>query len=65
MEIENENDEESTSITGGARECLMLKMTNRDENIIRANLYAESCFQMANYLCEARVQTVTYYTWYK
>ena len=63
MEIENENNEESTSITGAPRDCLMLRMTHLDDNLVDASLYAESCFQKRNYLCETRVQTVTYYTW--
>ena len=64
MEVHGEQTEEDTSATGGARDCLVLRMTHIDDNLVDAELWAESCFRHANFLCEARVQTVTYYTWY-
>ena len=39
--------------------CLTIEVTNETTTYVRA-----SCFSDSNYVCEVRVQTVTYYAWF-
>ena len=41
--------------------CLYYRMTSPDQAPI---LLEAKCFEPSPFLCEARVQTVTYYTWF-
>lgn len=64
--ITNQVDQEPTAIGSYPRDCLTLRMTQTsvDDRVVTHELRAENCFAKANYLCEARVQTVTYYSWF-
>ena len=64
MEIENEATGEDNAIGSSPRDCLLFKMESfNSEDGFTPGLVASNCFSKKPYLCEARVQTVTYYTW--
>ncbi len=61
--VENMADENQNSIADSPRDCLLFRMSV-DSETADLSLVAESCFVKKPYLCEIRVQTVTYYSWF-